>query len=94
MLPVSIDDMGQVLVRDVLRTPLGRTFLWHSGRMTCKVLEETRHTLEQVKAKDKLMGLVATDIKKVRQASTADGSLPPKPRPKSPQNLYCFQTET
>lgn len=31
--------------------------------------------------------------KSVSKASTTDGSLPPKPQPKSPPNLYCFKTE-
>lgn len=90
MLPVSIDDVGQVFVRDVLRTPLWRTFLWHSGGMTCKVLEETRETLRQMKARQRLMGLVATDSQESK-ASTTDGSLPPKPHPDSPPNLSCFK---
>lgn len=76
ILPISIDDMGQIFVRDVLRTPLWRTFLWHSGRMTCKVLEETRHTLKQVKTRQKLMGLAATNTQEsqsVRQAPLMGG---------------------
>lgn len=31
--------------------------------------------------------------KSVSKVSTTDGSLPPKPQPKSPPNLYCFKAE-
>lgn len=44
VLPISIHHMRKVLIWDILGSLPWGTFLWHSGRVTCKVGKETRQS--------------------------------------------------
>lgn len=56
VLSVSIDQMREVLVRNTLRGPPGRTFLWHSGRISKSLEERTTHTESETRQKQRRRG--------------------------------------